>query len=157
MSTTPKLRPSSKTSWPSSRSLPANRYSSDRLLALRVVMFAAAVPFLMRLPLSRLAWLITPPRNAHPEPSVPEAQLLVLAIDGWLGRSRPFVRPGCVTRGMTLYRFLRRAGAPVSLRFGVGLVNGRIEGHCWIVHRGEPLCERRDPRDVFTETWAIPS
>ncbi len=82
---------------------------------------------------------------------------LVRIVDGWLARSRPFVRPGCVTRGLTLYRFLRRAGAQVSLRFGIGTVNGATEGHCWIVYGGEPLCERRDPREVFTETWAVPS
>jgi hypothetical protein len=52
---------------------------------------------------------------------------------------------------------LRRAGAQVSLRFGVGTVNGTIDGHCWIVYRDEPLRERRDPRAVFSETWAIPS
>jgi len=55
---------------------------------------------------------------------------------------------------VTLYRFLRRAGADVSLRFGVGMMDGAIAGHCWIVYRGEPLAERRDPRGLFVETWA---
>ena len=111
---------------------------------------------LMRLPLGRVAWLITP-SGAGPELSRADVVALVRIIDGWLARSRPFVRPGCVTRGITLYRFLRRAGAQVSLRFGIGTVNGATEGHCWIVYGGEPLCERRDPREVFTETWAVPS
>jgi hypothetical protein len=112
---------------------------------------------LMRLPLDGVAWWITPSGDAGPELSRADVVALVRIVDGWLARSRPFVRPGCVTRGITLYRFLRRAGARVSLRFGVGTVNGAIEGHCWIVYGGEPLCERRDPREVFTETWAIPS
>lgn len=58
-------------------------------------------------------------------------------------------------RGVTLYRFLRRAGAEVSLRFGVGLIDGAIAGHCWIVYRDAPLAERRDPRVTFTETWIM--
>jgi hypothetical protein len=112
---------------------------------------------LMRFPLDRVARWITPSGDADPELSRAEVVELVRIVDGWLARSRPLVRPGCVTRGVTLYRFLRRAHAQVSLRFGIGTVNGAIEGHCWIVYGGEPLCERRDPRDVFTETWAIPS
>jgi hypothetical protein len=123
----------------------------------RVVVFAAAVPTLMRFPLVRVARWITPSGDADPELSRVDVVALVRTIDRCLARSRPLVRPGCVTRGVTLYRFLRRAGARVSLRFGVGAVSGAIEGHCWIVYGGEPLCERRDPRDVFTETWAMPS
>ena len=60
-----------------------------------------------------------------------------------------------LVRGLTLYRFLRRAGAEVSLRFGAGEMNGRFAAHCWIVYRGEPLAEPRDPRPLFTETWRI--
>lgn len=134
-----------------------SRSSSNRLLALRVVTFAAAVPMLMRFPLGRVARWITPSGNAGPELSRQDAVALVRILDSWLAQWRPFVRPGCITRGITRYRFLRQAGAPVSLRFGIGSVNGAIEGHCWIVYAGEPLCERRDPREVFTETWAIPS
>jgi hypothetical protein len=103
----------------------------------------------------RVAWWITPSHSAGLAPSRAEVVALVRTIDACLAKSRPFVRHGCITRGVTCYRFLRRAGAPVSLRFGIGRVNGAIEGHCWIVYAGEPLAERRDPRDVFTEMWAI--
>jgi hypothetical protein len=127
------------------------------VLALRVITFAAAVPLLMWFPLDRVGRWITPSGDADPEPSRVDVAALVARIDRWLVRSRPFVRPGCLTRGITLYRFLRRSGARVSLRFGVGSVNGTFEGHCWIVYGDEPVGERRDPRDVFIETWAIPS
>jgi len=82
---------------------------------------------------------------------------LVTTIDRLLVRARPYVRSGCVTRGVTLYRFLRHAGADVSLRFGVGRMNGKIAAHCWVVYQGEPLAERRDPRGVFTEMWKMAS
>jgi hypothetical protein len=111
----------------------------------------------MRFPIERIARWLEPSGSPGPEPSPDEVAALVTSIDGWLTRSRPLVRSGCVTRGITLYRFLRRAGADVSLRFGVGLVDGVLAFHCWIVYRGEPLAERRDPRGVFAETWAIAS
>jgi len=111
----------------------------------------------MRCPLDRVARWITPSGGVVLEPSPQDVSALVGAIDEWLVRSRPLVRSGCVTRGVTLYRFLRRAGANVSLRFGVGVVDGAVAGHCWIVYRGEPLAESRDPRALFTETWAITS
>ena len=131
-----------------------SRCSSDGLLAAEVVVFAAFVPLLMRLPIDRVARLIVRPSDA-PASSAVDVDALVAAVDRWLAAARPFVRSGCVVRGVTLYRFLRRAGADVSLRFGVGMVDGEMAGHCWIVYRGEPLAERRDPRGLFVETWAM--
>ena len=126
-------------------------------MALRVVAFAAAVPLIMMLPIDRVARWIEPSGGPALQPSQEDVFALVASVDRWLARSRPLVRSGCVTRGVTLYRFLRRAGAHVSLRFGIGLADGAIAAHCWIVYRGEPLAERRDPRVVFTEMWAITS
>ena len=130
---------------------------SDRLFALRVVAFAATVPLLMRLPVDRLARWIAPSGSPVSEPSLPDVLALVASIDHWLARARPIVKSGCLTRGVTLYRFLRRAGADVSLRFGIGRIDGAIAAHCWIVYRDEPLAERQDPRGVFTEMWTIAS
>ena len=129
------------------------------MFGLRVVLFAAAVPWVMRLlPLSRVGAWVTPSRRRTGAPlSRSDAEALIRRIDRWLVRGRPLVRRGCVTRGVTLYRFLRRAGAPATLRFGMGPVNGALEGHCWIVCWDEPLGEKRDPRGIFTETWAIPA
>jgi len=129
----------------------------DRLFALRVVAFAAAVPLLMRLPIDRLARWIEPSGRRVPEPSPRDVFALVATIDRLLAEAKPFVKSGCLTRGVTLYRFLRRAGADVSLRFGIGAMNGAVAAHCWIVYRGEPLAERQDPRGAFTEMWTIPA
>ncbi len=127
------------------------------LLPVRVVAFAALVPLLLRLrKLTDLpAWV--EPRRRTPPPSVEPAEIeaLVRRIDEILIAGRPAVRTGCMIRGLTLYRFLRRAGAEVSLRFGVGTIRGQFAAHCWIVYRGEPLEEPRDPRPLFTETWRI--
>jgi hypothetical protein len=39
----------------------------------------------------------------------------------------------------------------------MGEVDGSYSGHCWVVHDGLPLAEKRDPRPLFTEMFRIPS
>lgn len=130
------------------------------MLKVQVLLFGFAVPLLLRLKLERLALWLEPPSPPSPLGNRAEAEALARRIDAWLRAGRPLVRPGCLTRGLTLYWFLRRAGFPVSLRFGIGELAGmedHLEGHCWLVLDGEPLAERRDPRPLYTETWRIPS
>ena len=126
------------------------------MLRARIVLFAVVVPLLVRLPLRTLDRLLTPrgPRAAAPSRHDPVAEAVEAVLASADGR---IVRRGCLTRGITRYFFLRRAGMPVVLRFGVGRPDGGgLEGHCWIEHDGEPYRERRDPRPVFAETWRIP-
>jgi hypothetical protein len=66
------------------------------------------------------------------------------------------VRTGCLTRGITLFWFLRRAGVDVELTFGVDPVALDGEGHCWLTLDGEPFLEKVDPRARFTETYRLP-
>jgi transglutaminase superfamily protein len=135
---------------------------SQRLEDLRVLGFAAAVPLILRfrkLP-GLPAWLEPAGRagSIPQSPSPSEVDALVRRVDRLIAAGRPFVRYGCLVRGLTLYRFLRRAGAEVSLRFGVGALDnpdGEFAAHCWVVYRGEPLAEPRDPRPLFQETWRI--
>jgi hypothetical protein len=137
---------------------------SGRLFALRVVLFAATVPLLLRRDLTRLGRRLEPaaPKALPPPPPPAEVLALVERIDRLLSAFRPLVRSGCLTRGITLFYFLRRAGAPVSLHFGIGStgamgeVDGGFSGHCWVVHDGLPLAEKRDPRPLFAEMFRIP-
>jgi hypothetical protein len=137
---------------------------SQRLEDLRVLGFAAAVPLILRLrKLPGLPAWLEPAGRARviPPPSSAEVDALVRRVDRLIAAGRPFVRYGCLVRGLTLYRFLRRAGAEVSLRFGVGTLgalgdrDGEFAAHCWVVYQGEPLAEPRDPRPLFQETWRI--
>jgi hypothetical protein len=141
--------------------LPGERRSAPpgtRLFAPRVLLFAALVPLLLYRRIDRLAPLLEPaPARTPPPPPRERVDALVSRIDRLLQAGRPFVRSGCLTRGFTLFYFLRRAGADVSLRFGIGEVDGSFSGHCWIVLDGEPLAEKRDPRPLFAETFRIPS
>jgi hypothetical protein len=126
-----------------------------RVPAWRVLAFALLVPLLLRVKLPRLGRWLEPPPPLPPPPDPHEIAALVARIDRLLAAGRPLVRRGCLTRGLTLYRFLRRAGADVALCFGVGKADGDLTGHCWIEHDGAPLAERRDPRDLYVETYRI--
>ena len=133
------------------------------LLPLRVISFGLTVPFLLRGSLEKLAARLegTTAKMAKTIRYEPRtAEELARRVDVWLRAGWPLVRRGCLTRGITQLWFLRRAGFPVSLRFGIGdgveKNAGRIEGHCWLVLDGEPFAEKQDPRPLYTETWRIP-
>lgn len=135
------------------------RQASGPLYTTRTLLFAAAVPLLLRfVPLPRLGGWLEPERPGEPsDPRFEAAQTLVRRIDALLRRGRPLVRSGCLVRSLTLYRFLRHAGFEVSLVFGMGRVDGEEDftGHCWIEMGGRALVEKRDPKLYYTETWRI--
>jgi hypothetical protein len=71
--------------------------------------------------------------------------------------ARPLVRSGCLTRGVTLFWFLRRGGLDVELRFGLDPAqDGATEGHCWLSLDDEPFLEKADPRPRFAELYRLP-
>jgi hypothetical protein len=131
----------------------------DWLALVRIGAFAATVPALMRLPLPRMAALLTrPPRSGRPSPAEIERLERVMTLAPRIGR--PLVHSGCLTRGITLYWFLRRAGLDVELRFGLDPDSAEVtdltDGHCWLTLDGEPYLEQRDPRPRFTELYRLP-
>ena len=79
-------------------------------------------------------------------------------IDRLIRWGKPLVRPGCMTRGITGYYVMRRAGLDVALCFGIGPVREvGTTGHCWLVLDGEPVLEGADPRLAFTELVRLSS
>ncbi|HZO89766.1 MAG TPA: lasso peptide biosynthesis B2 protein [Chthonomonadaceae bacterium] len=125
------------------------------LLFVSIFCFAALVPMLLRLKLSKLAVLLEakPPRAA---PRRDRIQRIVRYVDMALRIGTPLIRPGCLTRGVTLYYFLHRAGLDVTLCFGMGKVKDEFVGHCWLILAGEPYLERKDPRLLFAEVYRLP-
>jgi hypothetical protein len=128
----------------------------EALLFAHLASFAAAVPLVMRLPLPRWASLLTrPPRHRAVSQGDVERLDRLSALAPRVGR--PLVRSGCLTRGVTLFWFLRRAGLDVELRFGVDAADSEdADGHCWLALDGEPYLERVDPRPRFTELYRLP-
>jgi hypothetical protein len=134
------------------------RNAGDALLLVRMGTFAATVPLLMRLPLPRLSRVVTRSTHAQPQPSPPhggELERLASTMDLATRVAHPLVRTGCLTRGVTLYWFARRAGFDVELRFGIDPADA--EAHCWLTLDGEPVLEKRDPRAHYVETFRLPA
>jgi hypothetical protein len=129
------------------------RFIPDVFLFLQVLFFAAVVPFLLRLKLSRVETLLEPRifSSADGERLEQITEYVEMAIRA----GRPLVRPGCLTRGLTRYYFFRRNGLEVSLCFGMGQVKEEFVGHCWLVKDGVPFMEQRDPRLRYVEMYRI--
>lgn len=132
------------------------RTVSKAYLFLRVFLFAAAVPLLLRLKLARVATILEPgcePQWVDPD----QARKIAAYVETAIAWGRPIVRPGCLTRGLTRYYFLRRAGMDVSLHFGMGRIGQQKEfdGHCWLVRDGEPYMENQDPRTLYIDMYHI--
>lgn len=123
-------------------------------LFFRIFLFALAVPALMRLKLPRLRFLLEP-RNPIAVAESARIQQIATYVEYVLLAARPLIRPGCLTRGLTLYYFLRRAGLDVHLCFGIGKVDEEFVGHCWLLKDGQPFMEARDPSPVFKEVYAF--
>lgn len=126
--------------------------TSKAFLFIRIFLFAAAVPFLMRLKLARVAGLLEP--HTAPQPVDPDHLKRIAAyVETAIRYGKPLVRSGCLTRGLTRYHFFRRAGLDVSLHFGMGRIGDEKEfvGHCWLVRDGQPYLEMVDPRPLYIE------
>jgi hypothetical protein len=120
---------------------------------LRALVVGILAPLLLRARPERLARLLEPRRAVRPQDDEELAGMLRLT-DVTLARGRPFVRTGCLTRGVTRYWMLRRAGAEVALCFGVGSVAGNVEAHCWIAQGSTPILEPPDVQQ-FHEMFRI--
>lgn len=129
--------------------------SGDCLLFARIFAFALVAPLLLRLPHARLRALVEP--HGRPPATAPgTAEHIIDLVNAAVTLGRPLVHTKCYTRGLTLYRFLNRAGVDVSLWFGVETFDGQLAGHCWLVKDGAPYLEPDDPASVYTPVFTLP-
>jgi hypothetical protein len=133
------------------------RRRGDAVLFVESFCVALAMPLLVRLPLARLEGLLDWAAAGPPRPADRSADAVAATVLDMLQAGRPLVRRGCLTRGLTLYYFLRRAGVDVGLDFGMGPVadGDGFDGHCWLVLDGEPYLEARDPRRHYATTFSF--
>jgi hypothetical protein len=113
---------------------------------------AVTAPQLARLGLPRLQRLLEP---RSPSGGIDTSETVLIDeygrwVDGIVRRGHLLVRTGCLTRGITLYYGLRRAGLDVSLCFGMGSDAGSRVGHCWIELESTSLLEPAEPTSKFT-------
>ena len=128
------------------------RSISNAILFLQVLLFASAVPLLLCLKLHRLAAILDF-RTPSASPNAADVERIAACVERAIHKGRPLVRSGCLTRGLTRYYFLRRAGLHVSLCFGMS----EAVGHCWLERNGEPFLEPSDPRKRFLVMYRIPN
>lgn len=131
------------------------RSPSDLFLLIKILGFAYVfVPCLMRLQLPKLKTALKVKRSPVEQTVLtPKARKTIYFMDRLLGKFKPRLSTYCLTRGVTLYYFLQRAGVDITLCFGVGKDNDLYLGHCWLEGCGEPIYESRDPRNLYTETY----
>ena len=135
------------------------RRSAEVALLARVVVIGMSVPVLMRLPLPRLAAVLsaaTGGATRTPGPSGRDVERVVACVEAAQRALSPVVASGCLTRGVTLYWLLRRAGAPVELCFGVGRPTEDLAWHCWLVRDGRPYLEPSYSAACFDALYRIP-
>jgi hypothetical protein len=131
------------------------RSPGERVLFIRILLFAAAVPVFMRFNLRRLGrWL--EPGHIPPVQEAGKLHQIIDYVDRALDVGRPVVRRSCLTRGLTLYYFLRRAGLEVSLCFGMSRHERGFIGHCWLLKDGKPFLEQPDPELLFKAVYYWP-
>lgn len=116
---------------------------------------ALATRLLSRLPFGRLSALLQRVDGA-PAADASSIELVAERVERALARDVRFAPHTCLTRSLTRYWFLRRAGADVRLVFGMGGVDGSFEGHSWVERDGEPYRESTDPRAHFLPMYTIP-
>lgn len=135
--------------------LPELHSPGEVWLFLRILAFSAAVPLLMRMPILKLGrWL--EPKALVPEADPQEVARIIDYADRAIRVGRPLVRSSCLTRGLTLYTFLRRAGLDVRLCFGAGRTDQPFTAHCWLVKDGRPFLEKAEPESQFTPMFSLP-
>jgi hypothetical protein len=128
---------------------------ADPVLLVQIGAFAAIVPLLMRLKFSRLQERFSRRLAGSPSRFTADAVLRHFQLARRIGS--PLVHRGCLTRGVTLCYFLRRAGIDVTLRFGMSQAGGAFTGHCWLVKDGVPFLEDKDPRPLYAHIVSIPA
>jgi hypothetical protein len=131
----------------------SRRSIPDVFLFLQILFFAAAVPFLLRLKISRVRALLE--MGIRSPSDRDRIEQITEYVEMAIQMGRPMVRPGCLTRGLTRYYFFRRDGMDVSLCFGMGRDKEEFAGHCWLVKNGAPFLEKQDPRPLFAEMYRI--
>ena len=131
---------------------------ADVVLLARVICISMTVPLLMRLPLPRLAAVLSIATRVGRSRGLSgrEPERMAACVAAAQRSLAPVVRSGCLTRGVTLYWLLRRAGVPVELCFGVGRPGAELAGHCWLTRNGRPYLEPADAPACFDALYRIP-
>jgi hypothetical protein len=96
------------------------------------------------------------PRSQSNPPTSEQAERIIRLTDLLLDRRVALLRPSCMLRSLVLYRFLREAGVPVQVNFGVARDGEALKGHSWLTLHGVPYAEPIDPTPRFHVVYRYP-
>ena len=126
-------------------------------LILQAGLAVAVIRFLVRVaPLPRVLRYLHSECISH---SRDRASLEALAYytDRWLTLFPANAKGNCFPRSLTLYRFARRLGFPVSFLCGVRRAGPNLEGHAWLMLNGVPFLEPTTHWTEFAVSYTFPS
>ena len=110
--------------------------SSQVILRIHIWLVATAIPLLIRLlPLKKLLRLMTPRGRFEPYKSVVPEEITEI-VRCRLRRPRHMRSRACLREGLTLFYFLRLAGAAAQIHIAVHTPtadSNRVRAHCWVV------------------------
>ena len=138
-------------------------------LFLRVLLFIAVSPLLLRVKLPRLLAFLEP-RAPSKDSDPVKVDRIIRYTDALLPGRGPFPRRSCyfpsflaggrsraaAAFAVTLYYFLSREGMELGICFGVSPSGESLAGHCWLVRDGEPFLEKGDPLSKFIPMYSFP-
>jgi hypothetical protein len=114
----------------------------DQLLRVHIWLVATLFPLIVRfVPIRGLLWLAERPRHWTPYRGLPPERVLTL-VQTRLRNPRNMRRRRCLRHGVMLYHFLRLAGIPAEMRFGVlgpATTGKRLHAHCWVTLQGREI------------------
>jgi hypothetical protein len=82
---------------------------------------------------------------------------VVYYVDRWLSMFPYNAKGNCYPRSLALYWLARRAGHSVQFCCGVRKVEGRLDGHAWLMLNGHPFHEPTLHWKEFTVTFGFPN
>ncbi len=117
------------------------------VLGIRLALRLVSLPTLLR-------WLT--PGALGPAQDLASLDDAAYYTDRWLTLFPYNPKGNCFPRSLTLYWFARRYGFPVQFQCGVMKLNGKLEGHAWLMCEGKEFFEPSSYWRSFTVTVRFP-
>jgi hypothetical protein len=126
-------------------------------LLLRMAWWVAVLSVTARVySLPRALQIVAGTKNAKQYAQAANEKELACAIDQLLSVDFLMFTPICWKRAAVLHRYLSRSGMPTRIIFGVrNETGGKVAGHAWLEHDGQPILESAPPEYVVT--YSFPS
>ena len=127
-------------------------------LMLRMAWWVAVLSMIARVyPLPRALEIVAGHKNGKQQGlAATNEKELARTIDLLLSVDFLIFKPICWKRAAVLHRYLSQSGMPTRIIFGVrNETGGKVAGHAWLEHDGQPILEKAPPEYVVT--YSFPS